>query len=297
MAPNSKTLARIAPVLFVILWSTGFVVARLSAGHVEPVSFLALRFPIAAALLAILAQLLGTPWLRGRDILHAVCAGILLHALYLAPIYWAVAHGLPGGVSALIVGLQPLLTAFLAALFLRERVKPRHWMGLLVGLIGMGLVLAPKFSLASIGGISPITAGLCVLGTISVSLGTVYQKRHASALPMVTSVVWQYVGASIVVIAIAALTEDFGFDHSFPAWFALGWSVLVLSLAAILLMMTLIRDGAVSHVASLIFLVPGVAAVMTYGLFDERLTLVQIIGMAVCAAAVLIVSRSAARQP
>jgi drug/metabolite transporter (DMT)-like permease len=287
-----QSLISIAPALFVVLWATGFVVARLSAGHVEPVSFLAFRFPIACLLLLVIALLRGAEWPRGRDIPHTCVAGALLHAGYLAPIYWAVANGMPGGVSALIVGLQPLITAFLAAPILAESVGRKHWLGLITGIFGVGLVLSPKFSMAALGGITPITVLVCVLGTVSVSFGTVYQKKYAAQLPLLTSMVWQYFSASIVVIAVAAMFERFGFDGSFQAWFSLAWAVLVLSLAAIVLLMMLIREGAVSKVSSLIFLVPAVSAVMTFVLFHETLTLIQILGMAVCAAAVLIVSRS-----
>ncbi len=295
MSRRHSSLLATAPAVFVVLWATGFVVARLSAGHVEPLSFLAFRFPIAGLCLAAIAWLRRTEWPRGNNILHAGLAGALLHAGYLGPIYWAVANGMPGGVSALIVGLQPLITAFLAAPLLGDFINRKHWLGLAVGITGVALVLSPKFSSQSFGGISPVTVAACVFGTLSVALGTIYQKKFASGLPLLTSMVWQYFGASLVVIAAAALFESFGFDGSFEAWFALGWAVLVLSLAAIVLLMMLIREGNVSRVSSLIFLVPAVSALMTFVLFHETLTWVQVTGMAVCAAAVLIVSRSAAR--
>jgi drug/metabolite transporter (DMT)-like permease len=293
MSLRTPSLITLAPIVFVVLWATGFVVARLSAGHVEPVTFLAYRFPIAGALLLAVALLRKAEWSNGRDAAHAAFAGVLLHAGYLAPIYWAVAHGMPGGVSALIVGLQPLITAFLAGPLLAETIGRKHRLGLSVGILGVGLVLSPKFSMAILGGITPITIAACVFGTISVAFGTIYQKKFVSHLPLLTSVVWQYAGASVVVIALASLFERFGFDGTLQAWFALGWAVLVLSLGAIVLLMMLIREGAVSKVSSLIFLVPAVAAVMSFLLFQETLTLLQILGMAVCAVAVLIVSRSA----
>jgi drug/metabolite transporter (DMT)-like permease len=294
MSLNRQSLIALAPGVFVVLWATGFVVARLSAGHVEPVSFLAFRFPVAGLLLLVIAMLMKTGWPTRRDAVHAAVAGMLLHAGYLAPIYWAVAHGMPGGVSALIVGLQPLITAFLAAPILGEAIGRKHWLGLLTGLLGVGLVLSPKFSMATLGGITPLTSLACVFGTVCVALGTVYQKKYASHLPLLTSMVWQYFGASIVVIATAMAFEQFGFDGSVQAWFSLGWAVLVLSFAAIFLLMMLIKQGAVSKVSSLIFLVPGVSALMTFLLFGENLNALQILGMAVCAGAVLIVSRSRA---
>jgi drug/metabolite transporter (DMT)-like permease len=295
MILDRRLLIALAPAVFVMLWSTGFVVARLTAGHVEPVSFLAFRFPLAGLALAALAFANGVAWPTSKDAFHAAVAGMFLHAGYLAPIYWAVAHGLPGGVSALIVGLQPLITAFLAGWILKDMIKPAHWFGLILGLLGVGLVLAPKFSLSSIGGITPVTAGLCVFGTFAVATGTIYQKRFLQHVPLLSSMAWQYVGASLAVIVVASATETFQFDGSYQAWFGLLWSVVVLSLAAIFLLLMLIRDGAVAKVSSLIFLVPGVSAAMTYLVFDEKLTPVQIMGMAVCAGAVMIVNRSGSK--
>jgi drug/metabolite transporter (DMT)-like permease len=292
--PNASLLIALAPLLFVTMWATGFVVARLSAPHVDPLTFLAIRFPVAGAILAAIAVAMRAPWPGARLALHAMVAGVLLHGGYLGPIYWAVANGMPAGVSALIVGLQPLITASLAAWMVKEEISLRHWLGLAVGIAGVALVVAPKLTLAATGGITPVTTAVNVAGAIAISLGTVYQKRHATGLNLASGGMWQYVGASIAVIAAALLMEDLRFDNSFDAWFALGWSVIVLSLGAISLLMLLIRHGDVARVSSLMFLVPGVSALMTYGLFDETLNAVQITGMAVAAAAVLIVTRTPA---
>ena len=283
--------------VFVILWATGFVLARLTVGHVEPISFLAYRFPAACLLLLMLSPFLKVTWLKPQEALHAMVVGVLIHAGYLAPIYWAVAHGLPAGVSALIVGLQPLITALLAALVLQEMVTKRHWLALLVGIFGVALVLSPKFSFASLGGVTPVTAGLALFGCLSVAAGTVYQKRFASNLPLVASVIWQYVGAGLVVVALAWWLEDFRFDQSPQAWFAIIWSVVVISLGAIFMLMRLIREGSVAKVSTLIFLVPAVASLMTFVLFDEKLGPIQILGMVLCAGAVLIVNRQARPSP
>lgn len=282
-----------APALFVVLWATGFVVARLSADHVEPLTFLSIRFPIAGLLFLGIALYQGAAWPKTKQAMHASVAGALLHGGYLGAIYWAVAHGMPAGVSALIVGLQPLMTAFLAAGILGEKISARHWLGLAVGILGVGLVVWPKLEMANVAGITPLTTALCILGALSVSLGTVYQKRFATGLHLASGGVWQYVGASLIVLAGAVLGENFGFDGSFEAWFALGWSVLVLSLAAISLLMLLIRHGDVSRVSGLIYLVPAVAAFTTYVFFGEKLAPIQILGMAVCAGAVFIVTRRA----
>ena len=174
---TAPTWIALAPVVFVVLWATGFVVAGLSAGHVEPLTFLAIRFPIAGVIFLAIAFYQRAVWPVPRLAAHAMVAGAMLHAGYLAPVYWAVAHGMPAGVSALIVGLQPLMTAFLATLMVGEKITSRHWLGLAVGIAGVGLVVAPKLTLETIGGITPLTTVMCMVGAFSVSLGTVYQKK------------------------------------------------------------------------------------------------------------------------
>jgi drug/metabolite transporter (DMT)-like permease len=288
-----SNLITLAPATFVVLWATGFVVSKLSAGHVGPLWFLSLRFPIAGVFMLGVALQQRAPWPDARHAFHAVIAGAFLHGLYLGPIYWAVAEGLPAGVAALIVGLQPLLTAFMAALILGEVINIRHWLGLAIGLVGIGLVVWPKLIFAHVGGITPLTASCAIFGAVAISFGTVYQKRFATGLHLASGGVWQYVGASIVVLLGATFTNDFQFDYSVQAWTALAWAVLVLSIAAITLLMMLIRQGEVSKVSGLIYLVPAVAALMTYVMFGENLVPLQILGMGVCTAAVLLVNKSA----
>lgn len=296
-SPATRLLLAAAPVLFVLMWATGFVVARLSAPHADPLTFLGIRFPIAGVLFALIALALAAPWPGARQAFHATVAGAFLHGGYLGPVYWAVAHGMPAGVSALIVGLQPLMTAIIAAAMVKEEISLRHWAGLAVGILGVALVVSPRLEPGLTGGITPLTTAVNLLGALSISFGTVYQKRFATALNLASGGAWQYVGASIAVIIPAVLMEEMRFDGSFEAWFALGWSVIVLSLGAITLLMLLIRLGDVGRVSSLIFLVPGVSALMAYGLFGETLSLIQIAGMGVCAAAVLIVTRRRALPP
>jgi len=296
-SPATRLLIAAAPILFVLMWATGFVVARLSAPHADPLTFLSIRFPIAGVLFALIAWAIAAPWPGRTQAFHATIAGAFLHGGYLGPVYWAVAHGMPAGVSALIVGLQPLMTAILAAWVVKEAISLRHWLGLAVGIAGVALVVSPKLDLGLTGGITPLTTAVNVFGALSISFGTVYQKRFATSLNLASGGAWQYVGATLSVVVVAVLMEEMRFDGSFQAWFALGWSVIVLSLGAITLLMLLIRLGDVGRVSGLIFLVPGVSALMAYGLFGETLTVMQIIGMAVCAAAVLIVTRKRVPQP
>lgn len=275
---------------FVLIWATGFIVARLSAPHVEPLTFLTIRFSIAGVLLVLLALAFKARWPGRSAASHAFIAGTLLHGGYLGACYWAVANGLPAGITALIVGLQPIFTALLAGSFLGERITLRHWLGLAVALAGVGLVLAPKLDLAAVEGVTPATILVVILGALSITLGSIYQKRFVTHVDLLAGTAWQYGGALLVVFLGALLTENFRFDATRDAWIALGWSVIVLSIGAILLLMVLIRHGDVAKVSALIFLVPGVAALMAWALFDETLTPIQILGMVVCAGGVLLVT-------
>lgn len=275
---------------FVVIWATGFIVARLSAPHVDPLTFLVIRFSIAGLLLALLAVVFKARWPGHSAALHAFTAGTLLHGGYLGACYWAVAHGLPAGIAALIAGLQPIFTALLAGKLLGERITLRHWLGLGVALAGVALVLAPMLDLSVVDGVTPVTVLAMTFGALSMTLGSIYQKRFVTEVDLLAGTAWQYAGGFIVVLIGALATENFRFDATPDAWIALGWSVIVLSIGAILLLMALIRHGDVSKVAALIFLVPGVAALMAWGLFGETLTLVQILGMVVCAVGVLLVT-------
>lgn len=282
-----------APLVFVVLWATGFVVSKLSAGHMAPVWFLTLRFPAAMVFMLVLALWQRAQWPPISLAFHAFVTGVFMHALYLCPFYWAVANGMPAGVIALVTGLQPLFTAFLAVPMLGERVETRHWLGLMIGITGVALVLTPKLSFVTLGGITPLTISLAVFGTLSIAFGTVYQKKFASRVALSTGGVWQYAGAGIVALLITTVLGDYAFDSSLQAWAAMIWAVLVLSVATVLLMVWLINQGAVSKLSAMNFLVPGVTALMTYILFDEKLVPLQLFGMAVCACAVLVVNRAA----
>jgi drug/metabolite transporter (DMT)-like permease len=290
-AANKPLISVGLPLLFVVLWATGFVMTKVIAGHVAAVWFLALRFPLAALMMLVLALAQRAPWPGLVGAWHASVTGALLHALYLSPIYWAVSQGLPGGVSALFVALQPFFTAFLAAPLLGEKVNLRHYLGLVTGLVGVALVLEPKLTYSLLGGITPFTAGLAAFGVLAAALGTIYQKKYATSLALTTGGFWQYVGASIVTLLFSLVLRDFMFDGSASAWWGLAWAVVVLSVGTVLLLMLLINRGEVSRVSTWLFLEPATVAVMTYYLFNETLTPLQLLGMGVCALAVLMVQR------
>ncbi len=289
------TYAPAFPALFVVLWATGFIGARLGMPHAEPLAFLSLRFAIASGILLSLALLMGAQWPKGRHFLHSMVVGALLHGVYLGCVFWAIDHGMPAGLSAMIVGLQPLATAILAGFLLGENISLRHWIGLGVGLAGLGLVLLPKLDVIGSGVTSPNIIA-CAMAVLGATLGTVYQKRFVTDTDLRTGTCAQYVGAFIPCLIYALAYEGFEFDWNGELIFALAWLVLVLSIGAILLLMILIRQGSVARVASLFYLVPAVTALIAWPLFGETLLPVQIGGMVMCAAAVALATGGAVRS-
>lgn len=273
------------PALFVVLWSTGFIGARLGMPYAEPISFLSLRYVLALIILGALALFAGAKWPGIRVAFHSMMVGILLHGIYLGAVFWVIDHGLPAGISAMIVGLQPLTVAVLAGWLLRERVTPRHWLGLLIGVAGLALVILPKLELGGTG-ISPLNILVCVGAMVGSTLGTIYQKRFATEVDLRTGTFWQYIGALVPSLLYVMLFENWSFVWTGELIFALGWLTLVLSIAAIFLLMVLIRQGSVSKVSSLFYLVPASTAIIAYFLFGETLNLLQLGGMALCAVGV-----------
>ena len=276
-----------APALFVLLWATGFIGAKYAMPHAEPFWFLAVRFGIAGLCLTGFALVTGRRIPARATLVNAMIAGALIHGVYLACVFWAIHNGLPAGMSALIVGLQPILTTLLAGLFLNEKTGVRHWTALAAGLAGVALVLWPKLAVASVG-VNPATITASFAAVLAISSGTVWQKKTGGAGDMVMGTALQYAGAVLVTLLLSLLFETREFDATPELWFALAWLVIVLSLGAIFLLMLLIRRGSMNSVAALFYLVPAVTAILAWLLFDEQLHAMQIAGMAIVAAAVWI---------
>ena len=288
--PSDSLWLRLTPVAFVLLWSTGYIGSKLGVPYAEPFTFLALRFALAAILLALIAWAFGAPWPRGRNWGHSMVVGVLIHGVYLGGVFWAIDRGMPAGVSALIVGLQPLMTAMLAGALLGERVTAWHWAGLALGLLGLGLVLGPKLDLAG-SGITASTIAAVAIGTLSITLGTIYQKRFAVEAGLRAGGALQFAGAFLFSGIVALLFERGEIAWTAPFLFALAWLVIVLSLGAIALLMLLIRHGAVSKVATVFYLTAPTTALMGWAMFGETLSLVQLLGMALTVVAVAVAMR------
>ena len=270
-------LPRVFPLLFVVLWSTGFIGARLGLPHSEPLTFLFVRYLLVVVLLLILAVLSKAPWpARRMDWLHIGVAGLLIHGVYLGGVFIAISMGLPSGVAALVVGLQPLLVAVGAGLFLHETVVRRQWLGLVLGLAGVALVLANK-----LGAGFELQALLpCVISLLAITCGNLYQKRFCPQFDWRTGAVAQFVPTVVFTGMAAGLTETLRIDWVPEMVFAMGWLVLVLSLGAVSLLNWLIRQSSAVNIASLFYLVPPCTAIVAWALFGESFSPLALGGMA-----------------
>ena len=268
------------PWVFVGVWSTGFVVARLAMPHAPPLSFLCWRYAFSLLAFGLWIAVAGVPWPRERAQWgHLAVSGVLMHAGYLGGVWAAVKAGIPAGTVALIVGLQPLLTALWVSRRGQHRVAPLQWLGLGLGLAGLLLVVWPKLGR---GEVTAFNLGLSTLALLSITVGTLYQKRHV--LPGdVRSANFVQLAAALVLTAPLAWLEPGRLEWQPELVLALVWSVLGLSLGASSLLFLLIQRGAATRVTSLFYLVPPCTAVLAWLLFDERMTRLAWAGMALCA--------------
>jgi drug/metabolite transporter (DMT)-like permease len=276
-----------APGVFVVFWASGFIGAKLGLPYAEPLTFLALRMFGVVVLLGLFMLIAGARWPSREGVLDSYVTGVLMHALYLGGVYISIAQGLPAALSALVVGLQPLLTSTIANGLLGERVVPRQWLGLLLGLAGVYLVVQDR---ATVGAATPIAWIGAVVGLVAITIGTVYQKRFGSGIDWRAGMFIQYAGAGIL-FALGAMAFETRAVRWTPEFlFALGWLVFVLSFGAVWLLYFLIRRAAATRVVSLFYLTPPVTAVMAWSLFGERLAPLALVGMGVCVAGVFLVN-------
>lgn len=270
-------LAKAAPFLFVFLWSTGFIGSKLGLAHAAPLAFLLVRYLLVIGLMAGLALALRAPWPRdGRQWFHIGVSGLFVHGLYLGGVFIAIGAGLPAGITALVVGLQPLLTATLAGRLLGETVLPRQWLGLALGFVGVALVVAHKLG-SGFGMAALLPAFVALLG---ITAGTLYQKRFCPRFDWRSGAVAQFLPTALVTGAIVLATDGFRIDWTGEFVFALAWLVLVLSIGAISLLNWLIRHGSAVNVASLFYLTPPTTALLAWLLFGETLGGLALAGMA-----------------
>lgn len=281
-------LTRVYPVLFVFLWSTGFIGAKYGLPYAEPLTFLLLRYTVLVVLMSLAAWICHAPWPTDpRQWFHLCVAGLLIHALYLGGVFVSLSLGLPAGIVSLLVGLQPLVTAILSGMLVGEHVSSRQWLGLLLGLTGSLLVLSVRLELG-FGWISIIPAFMALIG---ITLGTLYQKRFCPYFDWRSGAGIQFGAAGLATLPIALMSEGLHVQWTGEFIFALTWLVLVLSVGAIGLLNHLIRSGTSINVASLFYLVPPSTAIIAWLMFGETLNLVQMIGLAVAVTGVSLVRR------
>ncbi|MDZ7600051.1 MAG: DMT family transporter [Hoeflea sp.] len=288
------TLDRIAPALFVLLWSTGWIVAKYASPYADPLTFLSLRFTIAAALFAVITIVSRAAWPRTRaGFLHGIVSGVFLHGIYLGGVWWAISQGVPASISGLIAALQPLMTAVAAPYLVGERLTRPQKLGVALGLAGLLVAILPGLLVLDAdllrAALTPLLINVAAMA--SVAYGTIYQKKHLQQGDLRAIATLQYVGGVSVVLPMALLIEPLRIDWSLEFALAMGWSVLGLSLVSIMLLLYLIRRGQVSRAASLTYLVPPAVAIESWLLFGEALTGPMILGTLIAVVGVWLTNR------
>ena len=279
--------ARAAPAIFVVLWSTGFIATKYVLRSAEPLTYLAIRMALVVAILTVVVLFARPRWPDLTGVGHSVVAGILVHGIYLGGTAVAISLSIPAGLSALIPGLQPILTSTLANRWLGERVTPLQWGGLLLGLAGVALILHER-PMSGEAGWGWFSSGVSL---VSITLGTLYQRRYCREIDWRSGNLVQYIAVTIFFAVGAFLFEDRIVHWTGEFVVSVLWLAVVLSIGSIGLLYWLIRRHAATSVASLFYLVPAVTALMAYVLFGEKLDAVAIAGMLACAAAVFLVNR------
>ncbi|MDM5180255.1 DMT family transporter [Massilia sp. DJPM01] len=277
------------PVFFVLLWSTGFIVAKFGLPYAPPLTFLLLRCVAVLVVLLPIVLIWKAPWPRG-SIGHIAVAGLLLQAGYLGGVWCAIKLGMPAGLTALIVGMQPILTAACAPL-IGETVRPRQWLGLLFGLTGVALVVYAKITLV---GLSGLAIGFSVMALLSITAGTMYQKHFCPRFDLRTGTVIQFASTVAVLLPVALMFEGLDLTLSSITWTprfvgAWMWSVFALSIGAIFLLFQLIRRSDATQVTSLLYLTPPTTAIMAWLMFGEAFSWLGVAGMVVAVIGVVCV--------
>lgn len=286
------SLDRLAPAIFVLLWSTGWVVAKYATFVSEPLTFLSIRYVTAAILFTGFCLVTRASWPRdARTVVHAVASGAFLHGIYLGAVWWAIGAGVPAALSSIIAALQPLMTALAAPFFIGERLSGTQKLGLGLGFLGVLLAVLPKFFGRGAAEIPSVAILINMLGMAAVTYGTIYQKQYLQHGDIRSIATLQYVGAFIVTVPFALWLESLHVDFGFTFVALLAWSVLGISMSAILLLLYLLRRGQVSRAASLIYLVPPIAALQAAAIFGEELTVPMIVGTAIVVVGVYLTNR------
>lgn len=275
-----------APAVFVVLWASGFIGAKFGLPYAGPMTFLTVRMSAVVLVIGLIILATRPAWPSRAGMLHSAVTGLLVHGCYLGGVFVAIDHKLPAGFAALVVSLQPILTSTLANRLLGERVELRQWAGLVLGIAGVYLVVHGHTE----GQAPPIAWAAATFGLIGMTIGTLYQKRFGGNIEWRTGFFCQYVAAAVLFALAALATETLQVQWTAEFLFAVGWLVFGLSLGAIWLLYFLIRRQAAARVLSLFYLTPPVTALMAWLMFNEQLSPLALVGMAVCVAGVALVN-------
>jgi drug/metabolite transporter (DMT)-like permease len=283
------------PAVFVLIWSTGFIVAKAVAPHADLQLFLIARFALTALVMGMAAFAVRAAWPRGTGWLLHLLAGVLMQGIYLCASYWAIAHGMAAGVMALLGALQPLFTALYLVAATRARFGIKTWGGLFVGFAGVACVLAPKLAATGTGSLTVLSTLSALLSVAAITAGALIQKW----LPRVdlrSAACIQNVGGAVTAIVVTALAASTQWDNTTVLWGALVWAVMVPSVVGTTLLMWMMRHGEATKVTALLLLAPPLAAVQAYIVFNETLSPVQFVGFTLALIGVLL-ARTARTAP
>ncbi|WP_432473633.1 DMT family transporter [Amphritea sp. HPY] len=290
MNSSHSNLVRLVPLLFVLLWSTGFIGAKYALPYIEPFYLLFIRMLLTLVVFLGLAIVFRAQWPTLRQGGHQAVVGLLIHACYLGGVFAAIKWQMPAGITAIVVGLQPLLTALIGWQWLGERLRAVQWIGLFLGLVGVILILLNGQSTGSFE-LQPQAAVAALLALVGISVGTLYQKRFGGGVDLLSGSIYQYLATAVAMAILAFLFEERAVQWQPQLIFALGWLVFGLSVSAILLLMFMIREGESARVASYFYLVPPVTVLETWVLFGEQLSLIQGVAIVVTVLGVYLVLR------
>ena len=275
---------KLIPWVFVWIWSTGFIAAKYGLPYAEPFTLLSYRFVITLFFLLILIIYKKSPWPETRlDFFHLLIAGVLIHGVYLGGVFQALKWGMPAGLGAMVIGLQPIGMALVAGVLLKEEVSKKQWTGLIMGLVGLYLVLFDSLDLTeqiAFDGFPIWAVFAVIISLFAISIGTIYQKRFCSNMNLYSGAWVQYFSASILCILIVLFFENGEVSWSRTFILAMTWQVLGLSIGAILLLMTMIKKDALASVGSYFYLVAPLVAIQAWFLFEETIGISALAGVA-----------------
>ena len=296
MTNRGSLFEKLTPWIFVALWSTGFVVARYSTRNAGPLSFLTVRMLCAAVLLYVIAKIVKAPKLERTAWSTSAIVGICMHAVYLGGVFIAIKRGLPSGLSALIAGLHPVVTSVAGRIILKEQLRRSQWVGVALGISGVVVVVIDKVS-DGLGDVTRPALVAMVISIIGMSTGTLVQRARGKDMPLVAGTAAQYVSAGAVLLVASSLFEKWEFNLNGELVLALLWSVLVLSISAVMLMMLLISRHSAARVSSLFFLTPALSAIESAILFGERLSPLALVALVVALTGVWLTMRNPVVAP